>query len=143
MEVLFYRDYIQSAAWEVRKKQYYSKYAKACHICGDTDQVELNHIKYGNYGHERDRDLVPLCRTHHQALHDLIGVRGNMHYQTAHFLRDEIAKQRAIDMQLERESIFPQRRFDTYSPSLFSPIEQTLETAARPIWRFWYSIFGW
>ncbi|HVB20304.1 MAG TPA: hypothetical protein VNF51_03465 [Candidatus Paceibacterota bacterium] len=87
---LYYRDYIQSAHWEVRKLQYYSRYAKACRICGDTDRVELNHIKYGNYGREEDRDLVPLCRTHHHAFHDLIGVRGNMRYQAQYFLEDMI-----------------------------------------------------
>ncbi len=144
MEVLFYRDYIQSSAWEVRKRQYFNTYARACTICGDTNSVELNHIRYGNYGHEHDRDLVPLCRTHHQQLHDIIGVRGNMHYQTAHFLTDEMTKQRARDRELEREEVIaPRRRFDQYAPSFFSSLDDTLETAARPIWRFWYGIFRW
>ncbi|HEY4526697.1 MAG TPA: hypothetical protein VJK53_02515 [Candidatus Paceibacterota bacterium] len=143
MEVLFYRDYIQSGAWELRKKQYYAKYAKACKICGDTAGVELNHIKYGNYGHERDRDLVPLCGDHHEQLHARIGVRGDMHYQTAYFLADEITKQRTLDREAQKMEIMPQRPYDTYAPSLFSSIDDTLDAAARPIWRFWYGIFRW
>ena len=91
LATLFYRDYIVSSAWEIRKAQYYQRHAKACKICGATHNVQLNHIKYGNYGHEKDFDLVPLCGTHHQALHDKLGVRMNMHRQTEHFLRDMIA----------------------------------------------------
>ena len=140
MEVLFYRDYMRSSAWELRKKQYYEKYPKACKICADTVCVELNHIKYGNYGHERDRDLVPLCGDHHEQLHARIGVRGDMHRETQYFLADEIAKH---DAREEKNSEVPARRPDYYSPSLVSSIDMIFDLAARPIWRLFYGMIRW
>jgi len=132
LSTLYYRDYIISSAWEVRKAQYYQRYAKACKICGDTDRVELNHIKYGNYGQEKDKDLVPLCRTHHGALHAKIGVRKDMHYQTEYFLADMIAE---WDTEHEISS-------SSTVPSANVPIERgtptlvvVLDKLARPIWK--------
>ena len=132
--VLFYRDYITSELWEERKRQYFERYAKACKICGSTTYVQLNHIKYGNYGQERDRDLVPLCRDHHQALHDMIGVKSNMHYQTAFFLETEIKK---YDAQNEGAYVSTPRireQQDSFSVQLF------IERLARPIWQLIYYV---
>jgi hypothetical protein len=38
--------------------------------------------EYGNNGRERDEDLVPLCKTHHQGFHDKHGVARNMRKAT-------------------------------------------------------------
>jgi len=90
--VLFYRDYIKSPAWERRKEEYYSRHAKACFVCGDTNRVELNHKRYGNYGYERDTDLVPLCRMHHQIITDRFKTQKNMRYQHDYMI-DELKRE--------------------------------------------------
>jgi hypothetical protein len=127
-QVLFYRDYIVSNLWEIRKFKYYERHAKACKICGATKNVQLNHIKYGNYGNEIDRDLVPLCGDHHQELHDTIGVRKNMHYQTEHFLEKMIAKWDGEHEVAPLKAIAPVKS----SPSGFA---KAVDRVARPIWR--------
>jgi hypothetical protein len=83
--VRVYREYIASWQWTKRKEAYYAKHSKECAIC-KSFRVDLNHIYYGNYGFEKDEDLVPLCRTHHDALHRKIGVHKDMRYATADFI---------------------------------------------------------
>lgn len=129
LATLFYRDYIISSAWEVRKAQYYQRHAKACKICGATHNVQLNHIKYGNYGQEKDFDLVPLCGVHHQALHDKLGVRMNMHRQTEHFLRDMIAAWDA-----EHEGPMQSAIVSVPSAQSNTSVAVVIDRLARPIW---------
>lgn len=139
MEILFYRDYIVSSAWELRKKRYYDRYAKACKICGDTESVQLNHIKYGNYGRELDKDLVPLCGIHHKKLHERIGVRGDMHYQTRYFLEEEVAKH---DVENEQE-VETKPAKEEEASKIVSMVDALLDTASRPIWRIFHGMIGW
>ena len=82
-EPLFhYQDYIKSEYWAARKQAYFETHAKKCAVCGHPD-VDLHHVRYGSYGHEKDSDLSPLCRFHHQELHYTIGVRRDTKYQSA------------------------------------------------------------
>lgn len=127
--VLFYRDYIKSDAWELRKQQYYSRHAKACYICGDTDRVELNHKKYGNYGHERDIDLVPLCRMHHQIITDGHKTRKNMRYQHDYMI-DEL--KREWDAEHEGKPMLPKAQ--AVKESNGRSFAKLLDKTARPIW---------
>lgn len=81
-----YREYIASRHWAERKIRYYKTHKKECALCHSTTSVELNHIYYSNFGFEKDEDLIPLCRGHHAALHQHIGVHKDMRYATADFL---------------------------------------------------------
>lgn len=66
-----YRRYIRSPAWaEVRRRYRASKLPQRCRVC-DSARVDLHHRTYSHLGHERLRDLVPLCREDHRALHAL------------------------------------------------------------------------
>jgi len=76
-----YRDYIKSDKWEERKRLYFSTHPHTCAVCGHPD-VELHHLKYGEYGRELDKNLVALCRVHHQELHDSIALHKNTFYQS-------------------------------------------------------------
>jgi hypothetical protein len=80
-----YREYIGSRLWAERKQRYYAEHPKQCAVCR-SPHVDLNHIYYGNYGFEKDEDLIPLCRSHHEALHRHIGVRKDMRYATGDFI---------------------------------------------------------
>ncbi|RJQ34126.1 hypothetical protein C4568_03245 [Candidatus Parcubacteria bacterium] len=128
--VIFYRDYIAGPLWEKRKEEYYSRHAKACYICGDTKGVELNHKKYGNYGHEKDSDLVALCRTHHQIITDRHKTRKNMHYQHDYMI-DELKREWDAEHEGKSIAMTPVRQAKSSPGS----VEKALESLANPIWK--------
>lgn len=68
-----YAAYIHSEAWQaVRRRYWASKLPKECYCCGREDgPKDLHHRTYKNLGHEYLRDLVPLCRDCHEAVHAL------------------------------------------------------------------------
>lgn len=72
MRPVDYRTYIRSDAWRHKKTAYRaSRLPQDCYICG-ISPVDLHHKTYKRLGNERLTDLLPLCRTHHQAAHDLL-----------------------------------------------------------------------
>lgn len=77
-----YKEYIQSVHWEERKRLYFASHARKCAVCGHPD-VDLHHLVYANYGSERDKDLAPLCRFHHEELHSLMPLRKSMFYHSS------------------------------------------------------------
>src|ERR1043165_4670367 len=67
-----YEEYLQSELWRQSKQRYYaSEYPKHCLICGSPD-IELHHRTYVRMGNEELFDLVPLCRKHHERLHEFL-----------------------------------------------------------------------
>lgn len=67
-----YKDYIASDAWK-RRKQWWRDHRRSprrrrCRVC-HARHYALHHRTYRRLGHERLRDLVPLCHRHHEALH--------------------------------------------------------------------------
>lgn len=89
-----YASYLASHAWLHRKIRYYKALKAAgfipvCQVCGCTQShkrpLDLHHLSYegvakdaqGNWvSKEKDEDLVPLCREHHQKLHQVLDQRG-------------------------------------------------------------------
>jgi hypothetical protein len=70
-----YRAYIQSNAWRDVKRRYRaSKLPQGCYICGSRP-VDLHHKTYKRLGREHLTDLLPLCRTHHDATHTLLNAK--------------------------------------------------------------------
>lgn len=68
-----YRAYMESPEWVARKawwRSHRSSNQRRCRACGD-HLYDLHHRRYVRLGCERLRDLVPLCRRHHNALHSL------------------------------------------------------------------------
>lgn len=68
-----YRSFLQSDHWrkikeKTKKRMHY--YGK-CKICGSTNNIELHHESYNFVNTDQElRNIVPLCRTHHQEVHD-------------------------------------------------------------------------
>ena len=63
-----YLSYIAGPRWKKRKERYYSKFRKACALCGKGNpevRIQLHHLTYERLGYERDEDLMPLCELHH------------------------------------------------------------------------------
>lgn len=67
-----YAAYLRSDAWAATKARYRaSRMPQTCRIC-DSTPVDLHHRSYRRLGAEYLRDLVPLCRAHHNDLHKLL-----------------------------------------------------------------------
>lgn len=66
-----YRIYISSKWWTDRKTLYYKYHAKKCAVCESTKYIQLHHMTYKDYGHEKDEHLVALCRGCHEEFHTI------------------------------------------------------------------------
>jgi hypothetical protein len=71
-----YADYLASKAW----RQFHGWYRRSglpqwCLICGATN-FELHHWNYAHIGQEDPCDVVPLCRKHHQRVHEHLAQHG-------------------------------------------------------------------
>lgn len=72
MRTRAYEQYIRSEEWAAKKQGYrQSKLPQACLSCGET-RIDMHHRTYKRFQAERLVDLEPLCRTCHDAGHDLI-----------------------------------------------------------------------
>ncbi len=66
------QEYWSSELWRKTKKRYRrSDYPQRCLICGSSD-FDLHHRSYARLGEEKLFDLVPLCRWHHDQIHELL-----------------------------------------------------------------------
>jgi len=64
-----YADYLSSTHWaEFRQKYFLSQRPKTCLVCGD-GRIQLHHVTYERLGQEKLKDVVPLCRKHHEDVH--------------------------------------------------------------------------
>lgn len=93
-----YLAYLRSERWaETRARYRRSRMPQTCRICGAAT-VDLHHRSYRRVGRERLQDLVPLCRDHHSALHELLRRvdRQDWYRVTGAFIRTE-RRQRRLD----------------------------------------------
>ncbi len=73
-----YKAYLKSSLWANRRAIFADNYEKRCGYCENTCiKPNLHHLSYANIGHERDTDLVWLCRTCHDSVHST-GFKGNL-----------------------------------------------------------------
>jgi hypothetical protein len=65
-----YSEYLDSDHWKRVKEQYRAlKLPQECLVCFSPN-VDLHHKTYKRLGAERTQDLIPLCRHHHDELHE-------------------------------------------------------------------------
>lgn len=68
-----YLSYINSPAWNIKRVErlHYDDYT--CQDCGATSQsLDVHHLTYKRFRHERTTDLVSLCRRCHDYRHGKI-----------------------------------------------------------------------
>lgn len=71
-----YADYLKSEHWKEFKNAYRKcTRMQVCAVCR-APWVELHHRRYKNLGREEFKDVIPLCRLHHQAVHDWLKATG-------------------------------------------------------------------
>ena len=64
---------MQSTAWKRKKASYWkSKYPKVCYVCGKGRHkgMHLHHRTYVRLTRERLSDLVPVCKSCHEFIHN-------------------------------------------------------------------------
>lgn len=64
-----YSDYLKSGHWRERRKRALTLAGNRCQECGGLDHLEVHHLTYARIFHERDDDLVVLCRRCHGRRH--------------------------------------------------------------------------
>lgn len=64
-----YDEYLASPAWAAFKEWYSkSKFPQYCLVC-KSKEFELHHWRYEDIGQDDLHDVIPLCRDHHQQIH--------------------------------------------------------------------------
>lgn len=65
-----YIDYLQSPEWDVKRRKRLRLDNYTCQGCGARDvPLDVDHITYKRFGHERMSDLQSLCRPCHERKH--------------------------------------------------------------------------
>ena len=95
-----YGTYMDSPAWFARRERWLAEWHCAhggrdpvCLVCGNTWSLsdgDLHHRSYQRIGHEDFRDLTPLCRRCHQALHAVLDGQSSWRRLGRAFATDQI-----------------------------------------------------
>ena len=64
-----YGAYLGLEHWTNVKKDYYSNNKRECFICGARHDLNLHHLTYQNIWKEKEKDVVPLCKSCHGLYH--------------------------------------------------------------------------
>jgi hypothetical protein len=65
-----YHEYLQSEAWQIRRKWILDLADNRCQICYSTGQLHVHHRTYVRAGREKPSDLIALCAECHARHHD-------------------------------------------------------------------------
>lgn len=64
-----YSEYLKSEWWQQRRLKALTRAEHRCQVCNAGNRLEVHHRTYERLGHERDADLVVLCRDCHELFH--------------------------------------------------------------------------
>ena len=64
-----YKEYLASPAWRQLRELALQRDQYCCRLCTNTEQLEVHHRHYENFGREDLNDLTTLCRTCHDLVH--------------------------------------------------------------------------
>lgn len=67
---LTYNEYIKSDGWKIRRQRALALAENHCQVCAAETRLDVHHNTYERLGHERDADLIVLCRPCHALFHD-------------------------------------------------------------------------
>ncbi len=79
-----YADYLASETWKGFKERYRDAGNRlTCAVC-DGRRVQLHHHTYERLGCEHFGDITPLCRAHHEAVHEWLKNSGKLFVKYTH-----------------------------------------------------------
>ena len=79
--------YLSSKKWKKLRDKLLDEYSYKCAHCGDTHNLNIHHITYERWKHERIDDLVVLCEKCHTRLHERSGYDYNKTHPTTFISR--------------------------------------------------------
>jgi len=65
-----YAAYLASAHWRDVRRRCLWRYDYRCAICNSAQFLTVHHRNYARLGHERDTDVIALCRKCHKLFHE-------------------------------------------------------------------------
>lgn len=81
-----YENFINSPEWAAIRNRYWRGHPKKCAVCDTASYIHLHHMVYGEFGQEKDEDLIPLCKNHHEEYHAQNGTQRDMRNRTMEFV---------------------------------------------------------
>lgn len=66
-----YQDYLQSDYWKTRRRRALQLAGHRCQICNRNGRLEVHHNTRERLGRELDRDLLVVCKEHHEMIHGI------------------------------------------------------------------------
>lgn len=66
-----YQEYLQSSQWKEFRKKAFEHYGRRCSKCGTEKDLQVHHKTYVNIFNELLDDVMILCRTHHEEIHNI------------------------------------------------------------------------
>lgn len=88
-----HKAYIQTKKWKCIRKEVLKRDGGKCVVCGSKSKLEIHHITYENWKNENLDELVTLCKTCHNAVHDIYSRDGNC-IEVLYFDRDHFVNMR-------------------------------------------------
>ena len=65
----YYKEYLQSDEWQVKRKAALLRDGLRCQLCRGEKNLHVHHITYDNIYNEPLSDLITLCKQCHSKLH--------------------------------------------------------------------------
>lgn len=70
LDGMSYAEFLKSPEWALLKRRAYSRpHFRRCWICGTKKDIDLHHTSYKWIDRLELRNVRPICRTHHEAIH--------------------------------------------------------------------------
>ena len=90
-----YLEYLKSESWQQKRRNLARSADAKCFCCGAIPRpgnvLDLHHLTYARVGHELPSDLVAICRSCHDIVHDLVKSSGSIEAATLR-VRDLMAR---------------------------------------------------
>lgn len=92
-----YRIYIQSPEWAAIRKEKLQQTGYRCQGCSSDERLEVHHLTYERFGHERLTDLQVLCHLCHAREHGRTPDVGPIAGPSVHELGQRVKTREALE----------------------------------------------
>lgn len=65
-----YKSYLKTKHWQRTRRKALARGGYKCALCSSKDNLNVHHNNYKNLWHEKNTDLIVLCRDHHKMVHN-------------------------------------------------------------------------
>ncbi len=66
-----YGAYLNSSAWQIKRKQILGRDNYLCQFCKEEKATQVHHLSYDNLGNECEFELLSVCHSCHQIIHNI------------------------------------------------------------------------